>query len=346
MLRSYYQNNKSKIDKLLYILIMVGTVYSFFKFIFGYIAPFIFAYVLLLILNPLAIFLNKKLKLGKTISSLICCIIFICAVVFFAKTILSRIIIEGKYFFVNLPYLAKQFIIKIEGAKLKYNHILDILPQSVKKNLFVTAYENLSAITNKILKSSSAGIVKFIPHIFFNTIVTMLATFFFLKDKCEIENFLRDSIPNKILNGLNKFKKGCLCGITAYIKSELILMSITSVICTINFCIINYPYALFLGLITAIIDALPILGSGFIIWPWIFYCILNSNFNRAIILAATYLIVTIIRHTLSPKLIGNQIEIHPLIMLIAIYIGLKIFGVLGIIICPILVITSKFILEE
>jgi sporulation integral membrane protein YtvI len=342
----YYTKNKNKIDEIAYIILFLLGIYVFFKYIFHFVAPFVFAYALSFLLYPLAIFLDKKFKIGKSFSSLLCCIIFIGIIIFFSKTILSRIILEGKYFLTNIPFYTKEFIIKIEMLKIKYNHILYIIPENFRENVLVYTQKNLTDFINKILRSSSSSIVKFVPQLFLNTIVMMIATFFFVRDKILIQKFFCRAIPKKILITLSQLKKGCLQGISAYVKAELIMMSTTGIICTIGFCIIKYPYALFLGLMTALIDALPVLGTGCIIWPWTAYCFLNGNYNRAIILLLTYLTVTVTRHILSPKLISKQIGVHPLVMLSAIYIGLKTFGVFGMILGPIIIITGKIILKE
>lgn len=342
----YYRKNKEKINEIAYIIIFLLGVFIFFKYIFNYVSPFVFAYVLSLALYPLYKFLNGKFKISQGLSSFLCCVIFIALTVFFCKTILSRIIFEGRYFFVNIPFYIKEFIIKIEAAKLKYSHILNIIPDVLKKDFFGYMQKNFTDFINKILKSSSSNIVKFIPELFLNTIIMMVATFFFIKDKFLIQKFLRCTAPKKFLNTLSQFKKGCRRGIITYIKAEMIMMAATGIICTIGFCIAKYPYALFLGLMTALIDALPVLGTGFIIWPWTAYCFLNGNYNRAIVLMITYAAVTVTRHILSPKLISKQIGVHPLVMLTAIYIGLKTLGLFGMILGPIIIITGKIINEE
>lgn len=337
----YYKKNRKQIDEIAYVLLFLVVTWIFFKYIFYYVSPFIFGYIISLVLNPFVIILNKKLKINKAIASFLSCIIFVVLIIFFCKTILSRVIMEGKYFFANMPFYTQEFMIKLEQFKLKYNHVISIIPKDMKQNIYECVQKKLTTFL-----SQSGSVVKIIPELFLNIIVTMIAAFFFVKDKILIRKFCQYIVPKKILVTFGQLKKGCLQGLIAYIKAEFIMMSVTATICTIGFCIIKYPYALFLGLVSAIVDALPIFGTGFIIWPWAAYCFLNENFNRAIILLITYLSTRMMRHILSPKLIGKQIGVHPLLMLAAIYIGLKIFGLLGVIFGPIMIITGKIILED
>jgi sporulation integral membrane protein YtvI len=307
----------------------------------------VFAYILSLLLYPLAIFLNKNIKINKTFAALLSCIIFISIVIFLSKTIVYKIFSQGQYFLSNIPIYTKEFLIKVEQTKLRYRKLINLIPQKSKQNILEYMKTNLTGnFINKILQNSSSSLVKFVPKFFFNTIVMMIATFFFVKDKILIEKFLVKSMPKRIIKTLKQLRKGCLQGLITYVKSEMILMCVTATICTIGYTLIGYPYALFLGLTTGLIDSLPIFGTGIIIWPWAIYNFLNNDYQKTIILLITYGISIISRNILSPKLIGKQIGVHPLVMLISIYIGLKVLGIFGVVIGPIIIITAKIIREE
>jgi sporulation integral membrane protein YtvI len=248
---------------------------------------------------------------------------------------------------INLPSYTDEFIIRIEQVKVRYRHLINIIPDQFKKN-FINYFQSSLPINfiNKLLRDNSGNVVKFVPKFFMNSVITMISTFFFIKDKVVIEQYLIKFIPTKLLSTIKHLRKGCLQGLITYAKSEIILMSITALICTIGYSIVQHPYALFLALITGFIDSLPILGTGFIIWPWTAYCFLSSNYTHAIVLIITYGVAVITRNILSPKLIGKQIGVHPLVMLMSIYIGIKALGILGIVIGPIIIITAKIIKQD
>ena len=131
----FYEKNKTKINKLLYIVLLLCEVYIFFRYIFNYIAPFVFAYVLSFIFYPGCVFLTKKLKISKSLSAALCCIIFLALMIFLSKTILSRIFLEGKYFISNMPFYAKQLDTKLEAIRMKYSQFLNLVPKSVFKSI-------------------------------------------------------------------------------------------------------------------------------------------------------------------------------------------------------------------
>lgn len=340
------EKNKKTIEIIFYICIFLILSTIFFKYILRYIFPFVLAYFFSLLLMPAKNFFCKTLKLSSGLSSVLTCLLFIFVTVIFSKTILSRAILEGKHFLLNLPEYIRNFSDKIMSVKQRYKNFLNIVPAQFRDNIAEYINQILNSSANKILKSGSGNVVKFIPEMFVNLIVTLMATFFLLKDGMQIKQFLDNYLPGKIVNLFSYIKKGCLRGLFAYIKSEMIMMCITGIICTFGYVIIKYPYALFLGMLTAFVDALPVLGTGFIIWPWIIYCFLMGAYNKAIILVITYVSAVTTRNILSPKLIGRQIGVHPLAMLIALYIGLKLFGFLGMIIGPIVIVIGKIIFEE
>ena len=123
-------------------------------------------------------------------------------------------------------------------------------------------------------------------------------------------------------------------------------MSLISTICFIGLSIINVRYALLIAVIIGIIDALPVFGSGFIIWPWCIYNLIIGNYGMTIGLIILYVVLLITRQFLEPKIIGKQIGIHPLVTLMSIYIGIKIFGVFGFIIGPCIIIIIKSLQNE
>lgn len=107
----------------------------------------------------------------------------------------------------------------------------------------------------------------------------------------------------------------------------------------------NVGYPLLMALFIAFADALPIVGSGTVMIPWAIICAFNGNINLSIALIVLYIIITIVRQLLEPKVISNQIGIHPIFTLIAMYTGYKAIGIIGMLIGPIIIIILKPIFE-
>ena len=107
----------------------------------------------------------------------------------------------------------------------------------------------------------------------------------------------------------------------------------------------NVQYPLLAAIAIGFVDALPILGTGTIMIPWIVISVLNNDVKLAVALGCLYLIVMISRQLLEPKIVGKNIGIHPIFTLIAMYTGFKIIGVIGMFVGPIILIILKNIFE-
>lgn len=100
-----------------------------------------------------------------------------------------------------------------------------------------------------------------------------------------------------------------------------------------------------MALLIAFSDALPILGSGTVMIPWAVICSMRGNINLAIALVVLFVIISIVRQLLEPKVVSNEIGIHPIFTLASMYTGYKIIGILGMLIGPIVIIILKAIFE-
>lgn len=148
-----------------------------------------------------------------------------------------------------------------------------------------------------------------------------------MKDKDNFRRILRDT------------KKG----IEGYFKAQIILMIMTFIIFSIGLLIIDAPYPMLIAFIIALVDILPVLGSGIIMIPWVLLSLLSKNSQLALGLAIVYLVATLIKQVLEPKITGDKIGIRPLYTFLATLIGTMIFGPIGIIVGPIIAVIIKSI---
>jgi len=125
---------------------------------------------------------------------------------------------------------------------------------------------------------------------------------------------------------------------------EGILVLISTLEIMIGFFIIRVPNFFMLSIMCGILDILPYVGTIIVFIPIIIYNIIMKNFLTAFGLICLYILVQIIREILEAKFLGNKLEIHPLVILLSIYIGVKVFGILGILVGPMYSILAKEII--
>ena len=118
-------------------------------------------------------------------------------------------------------------------------------------------------------------------------------------------------------------------------------MAFTFVEMSIGLIILNVNYAFLLALIVGLAEAIPVVGTGLIMIPWILWHVINGNMPLVLGLSVLYVLGILIRQIMEPKIVGTQIGLHPLVTLLSMYVGLKFFGVLGMFIGPISLIIVK-----
>lgn len=110
---------------------------------------------------------------------------------------------------------------------------------------------------------------------------------------------------------------------------------------SLGFTFIGVENSFLVAAVIAFLDLLPVIGTGGVIIPWIIIELLLDDFNFALKLFSLYLIVTVIRNIIEPKTIGNQLGLHPLIMLMCMYVGIRAFGIVGMFVVPVAAVLLK-----
>lgn len=334
--------NNIVISKLMIIFILI-LIYIIIAKSIVLLLPFIFGWIISIVVEPMVIFLNRKLKIYRGISSFISIISF----VLIAGLLISSL---GGLLISELTNLSN----RLPDLKLKVNDFIGYLNNKfqtfsigISPNIAKSIYETLYNFFNSLIKhlgvlaTSTLNFVTAIPNFLLFILFTLLSAFFISKDKEKIYKFIILYIPSSVFKN-KKFKilkDDLIFALLGYIKAQLILMSITFIESVIGLTIIGVNYSILIAFIISFVDALPVLGSGSIYIPWIVIKLLANDYNTAIFLLILYLTVTIVRQTLEPKILSTQIGLYPLVTLMSIYIGIKLFGFIGIILGPIIVIS-------
>jgi len=120
-----------------------------------------------------------------------------------------------------------------------------------------------------------------------------------------------------------------------FLKAQLTLVSITTVIILIGLIILRVDYAITIALVTGIVDIIPYLGTGLVFVPWIIYEVITGQMPQAIGLTVLYIIVLVQRQIMEPKILSSSIGLDPLATLVALFVGFKLIGFLGLIVGPV-----------
>ena len=329
------------------LLILTGTViivYIGMKYLLPLFVPFIFAYFLAWILRPVVSFLHRKLRIPLVIGGCfgVLSLIAILSLILFY---LGRVLFQQLLLLVkNIPVYEQILTKQIDGICRASDRMLKLNSGTMKSYVDQGMDQMISYVQNDILPRLTEQTIKVVISalgLFAILLIILIATILFVKDMEEYKAGLRKSefypTVHKITAKLSD------TGI-AYLKTQLIIMTIVGCLVTIGFMIIKNPYALLIGIFVGVFDALPVLGSGLILIPWTIFMLLEKNFLAAAIIMTVYVVCQIIREVLEPRLLGNRIGIKPIYDMMAMYVGLQLFGVIGFFLGPLSLVIIRTIL--
>ncbi len=338
-----------------YIIFVLILIYVSFK-IAVFLSPFVLAILFSMLVTRIAKFLHAKFKVNKKISTIISLILLFTFLIGLVTFIVTKLILEIYSLSVNISVYSQEIKLWTDGIVNFMNRgtiILDRIPEQILVQLKGSIAQFVSMGANKIsiLLNNVLAFITSLPSVIIYLFITVIATVFMSMDKQNIIIFVEKQLPVSWLNKIYTLKNDLLSVVGGYLKAQATLITICFFELLIglnlfNFMGLNVQYPLTFAVVICFIDALPILGAGAFMIPWILITLISKDFHLAIALLILYVIVTAVRQLLEPKLYSKNIGVHPLITLLSMYTGLKLAGFIGIIMGPAVVIILKNIFEQ
>ncbi len=338
--------------RMIFYLLLIVALFFAFKYLADLLLPFIIGFLFAMLIRSFVRFvenvtgMNSKISAG--ICTLVCYILIFSAIFFIARALISEII----HFFDNLPRIYETNISPLIHRFELY--LSDINGQNSEFEKMIASFlANAEDEIVDIIKTFSGNaaekigqILLKIPEIFVTITVTIVASFFISIDYDAIKKVLVSHIENNAKYRVGKIKEVFFDAVGKICASYLLIFLITFAELAAGLFLLKVKYALVISLIIAIADIFPVIGTGTILVPWSVIELLNGNKPLAIGLLAIFLIISIVRNIIEPKLIGKNSGIHPVATMIAMYVGLKIGGVLCAILLPFTLIVIKHLKDK
>ena len=309
--------------------------------------PFILGYIVASLISPVVNKIDKRFKIPHKLTSLIVLVLTISVIGWLFVTLFMRVGSEIKSFSVYLPDLINTMHTKYSTLSERLDVFSVSLPQNIRdiiSSLLTNVLDNLVALStdaSKKIIQLATDITMRLPTAFIFTIVFLMSSYFMTADKDKISAMFVKTLPKNFLSKTVSLKKDLIFALGGYFKTQLTLMCIVFVILFIGFSIMGNEYAVIAALIISLFDALPFFGSGIFLIPWSVLGFLNSDIKTGTIAIIMYVIIVVTRQLLEPKLFGDRIGMHPLLTLMAMYVGLRLIGFFGLILGPLIVIIVK-----
>ena len=334
-------------NRILYVVLILLGLFLAFKLAVFYM-PFLIAFIIYLMMEPLIKWVMKKTKLNRKASSII---IFI---------LVSGIILGGLTWgiatlFSEASNLLNDLNIYIEKAYSLFQRLLSSadfgkikLPEEISTILQNSTGDILGTISTWIRNflNGLIDIVTAIPTIAIYFSITVVALYLMCVDKIYMIDQIEHHLPKTWVMRVGKHVRDLTKTLGGYLKAEATLILVSFIISLIGLYILkivgfNIEFPLLIALGIGFVDALPILGSGTVMIPWAIICGLNGDLKLGIAIIVLWIIMSVVRQFLEPRLVSKNIGVHPIFTLIAMYTGFRFIGIIGMLIGPIVLIILK-----
>lgn len=325
---------------------VVVIIYLLGRILITYFAPFLTALVLAMLIEPL-VKLFQRFKLGRGISVILSLVLFLGTFVSLSIFGITRLVFELKDLYNSLPSYYNDLYNAIDLLVQRATELyLQLTPEAtgIIEDLLLNTFDKLKIVLGQMLTqtpSSTISLIGKVSGLFLYFIVTMLATFFLSKDKDLIVGFLFKQLTPAWQEKVVTLKKDLFMALIGFLKAQMILLTVTFLESYVGLTILGVKYALLFAIFIALVDILPVLGTGSVYVPTAILNVLWGNYKTAAFLLVLYGVIVVVRYMIEPKVVGAQLGIHPLVALSSIFAGLKLIGVAGVILGPTIVVVIK-----
>ncbi|WP_087973043.1 sporulation integral membrane protein YtvI [Oceanobacillus rekensis] len=304
--------------------------------------PLVIALITALILNPIIRFIQKKLKISRKTSVIFVFLLFLISVGIIGTYIVTKSATQLVIFVESVPAYVNQLnnlYTQWEADLYRYSSTLPIeFVNEITASIEGTVASVTTTIREIITLDNIAKIFAKIPDFLISFIVYMIALFLFMLELPILKSNLYRLMRNETAEKVSFMNARLTSVVFGFFKAQFLVSLIILAVSLIGLYLIVPEVALIMSIIIWLIDLIPIIGSIIILGPWALFMLLSGETATGIQLAVLAIILLAIRRTVEPKVMGQQIGLSSLATLISMFIGLQLFGILGFLIGPLLVI--------
>lgn len=315
------------------------TSYVVARYVFSLFAPFIAALALAAIIDPVVELLTRRYRFNRGVCACVSLLLVFILMSIAVTLVIVRIVSEVQDLYRALPIFNMNLEEILRKSILYMEKVSEDLPDYVIQA--VRRAQSRLYVGLETLLLGATGIIMSLPRLSINVIVSFFAAFFISRDKKGISDFLITLAPVKWRERAKKARAGLISAALGFIRAYLILISVTVIVSIIGFTVAQVRYAWLFGVIAGILDLIPLVGPGLLYVPLIAFHLFTGQYYQAIVIAVLMAVQFFIRKGLEPKVLGTSLGIHPLGILVSMYLGYRLFGAVGMFIGPLIAVTLK-----
>lgn len=313
--------------------------------------PFVLALIMAWLLNPIVRWVHRKLKVSRRLISLLLILLMFGIVGGILFWFIYGIGSEIYSLVTNWDSVRGAITSGLDALGGHFDRFFALLPDDVAgwiDGLYQRLMVWLQDVVPTLLTSmgkSAGNFAMSVPTWIIAAIVFVMASYFITADYPSIRFWATERMSPSVHRFLSRVRRVAVGAFGGYVKAQLILSLAVFFILLIGFSIIGQGYALLLAFLFAVMDFIPIIGSGTVMVPWAVISIVIGDYRKALELMIIWGVICLFRRVAEPKVVGDQTGLSPILSLISIYVGMKLAGVLGMVFGPAVVLIVINILK-
>ena len=318
------------------IIIMVG-IYVVPKIIM-LLMPFVFGWFLATLANPLVRFFEEKLKIKRKAGSVLVIIMVISGICFLLYGISQRLVKEILGLLRIMPGMWQEIRVEFVAFSKKWSKVIDSLPIEVvetAESIGDSVGTRMGILVGELSMPTADAVSAFagnIPGIVIAVIMCLLSAYFFVAEKEYVPTVLKKIIPDAWRKRCLLLKQTTIDVMLGYLKAQLKIEIWIYLLLTVGLVLLKVRYGYLIAIPIAILDILPVLGTGAIMIPWALFKVLSGDYIFALGLFGIWAVGLVLRQVIQPKIVGDVLGMEPIPTLILLYVGYKLAGVVGMIV--------------
>lgn len=318
------------------VVVILAAIFLLPKIIYFFM-PFILGFIISRMASPIVTWLNKKIKVKrKALSATV--MVLVVGLVILACYGISVVLYRQLVGFIDqLPQMWDDTKEDISGIGVWYQSIADKLPKDIRTTIMNVGDGIMEAVTGWVSKISSPTIsavgnfAMTIPGFLVGMVMTILSAYFFLDEKDYVTNLAHKLIPRSFQEKWEILKQSFITAVGGYFKAQIRIELWMYLILVIGLAILDTKYSLLVALGIALLDFLPVFGTGTVLVPWAIIKLVAGDYKKAVILMVIWAGGQLLRQLIQPKIVSNSIGLQPIPTLFLLFIGWKVKGVIGMI---------------
>lgn len=316
---------------LLFIIYVLPEILVFFM-------PFVVGFIISLIANPMVHFLEKRIKIKRKYGTVIIIVGTIALIVLACYGIGMALMVGVRGFMDYLPTMYENGVEELRQAGKGIQGILEKIPFLQELN-FEKLGDNAMDVLGSYMTGGSeptvqaiSGFAKNIPNALVNIVMGLLATYFFIADRDRLLELVSTRLPKDLKEQGIRMYNQVLKVVVGYFQAQFKIMGVIYIVITAGLMLLGVNFAWLIGFGIALLDMLPVFGTGTVLIPWAIIKFFSGNYATAVGMLVLYVVALLVHQLIQPKLIGESVGLNPFATLFFMYIGYQYNGVLGMII--------------